>query len=43
MASNLGDALAAPPEDSVTRVRFSPVAGDATLLASSWDGVRSCD
>jgi hypothetical protein len=38
MAHVLGDAVAAPPTDGVTRVRFSPTASNY-LLASSWDGV----
>lgn len=43
MSTVLGDPVAEPPLDGVSRVRFSPAAaaaggGSATLLATSWDG-----
>jgi hypothetical protein len=36
----LGDPVAAPPSDGVSRVRFSPTFAN-NLLASSWDGVSA--
>ncbi|KIY94399.1 Mitotic checkpoint protein BUB3 [Monoraphidium neglectum] len=37
MAQVLGDPVAAPPGDGISRVRFSPSSSN-TLLSSSWDG-----
>lgn len=41
MAQVLGDPVASPPADGITRVRFSRTS--PLLLASSWDKVRSSD